>query len=402
MGFTSNALYFALHPNHLGTLIQWYIYSFQTNKSHRPILTIPNRAFRHRPQHPKDEKYKTPTAKTCFSFLHKTGRSFSPVVEELHPELALPVCIFYLILRGLDTIEDDPSIPLDVKEPLLRDFTDVLDKDGWNYTGNRPEEKDRELLVQFDNVTVEFKKMKPIYGVVVRDITARMGDGMADNARRAAEGASSIDSIAEYDLYCWYVAGIVGEGLTRLFVEAGLAEAGLLKQGLYKPMGLFLQKTNIIRDIREDWDDSRRFWPEEISSKHVGNFDELFDPASQRAALSCSSEMILDALQHVCDCLSYLAGLQEQSVFNFCAIPQCMAIATLELCFCNPALFDRSLKICKGEALRLVVEAGRGMETVCYVFCRYVDRIQQKIQLGDPCYLRVRTTCEEVCILQPE
>lgn len=57
---------------------------------------------------------------------------------------------------------------------------------------------------------------------------------------------SGINSVAEYDLYCWYVAGLIGEGLTCLFVEAGLGEIALINQGLYQPMGLFLQKTNII------------------------------------------------------------------------------------------------------------------------------------------------------------
>lgn len=240
--------------------------------------------------------------------------------------------------------------------------------------------------------------MKPAYAAVVRDVTEKMGNGMADYARRSASGKIGIESIAEYDLYCWYVAGIVGEGLTRLFVEAELAETDLINQGLYKPMGLFLQKTNIIRDIREDRDDGRRFWPEEIWSKHVDHFDDLFQPENRGLALSSSSEMVLDALQHVCDCLSYLAGLREQSVFNFCAIPQCMAIATLELCFCNPALFDSSLKISKGDALGLVVEAGRGMESVCHVFCRYVDQIQRKIQPEDPYYLGSRAKCDEVCV----
>jgi farnesyl-diphosphate farnesyltransferase len=357
------------------------------------------RKLRQKPQHPKDDRYKTPTAKTCFKFLHKTGRSFSPVVKDLHPELSLPVCIFYLTLRGLDTIEDDTSIPLEIKEPLLREFKDYLDIDGWNYTGNRPEEKDRELLVQFDNVIVEFRKMKPVYADIVRDVTGRMGGGMADYARKADLGIVNVDSIAEYDLYCWYVAGLVGEGLTRLFVEAGLADTVLIEQGLYKPMGLFLQKTNIIRDIREDRDDGRRFWPEEIISKHVANFDKLLELENRGDAVACSSEMILDALRHVCDCLTYLAGLREQSVFNFCAIPQCMAIATLELCFCNPELFDQRLKIAKGDALRLVLEASQGMESVCYVFCRYVGRIKRKIQPDDACYLRVRDASEEVCIV---
>lgn len=353
--------------------------------------------MRQRPQHARDERYETATAKICFTFLRQTGRSFSLVIGELHPELALPVCIFYLILRGLDTIEDDLSIPLETKEPLLREFKNHLDEDGWKYNGNRPEEKDRELLVQFDNIIAEFKKLKPVYQTILRDVTQKMGNGMADYSRKVASGVSGVNSVAEYDLYCWYVAGLVGEGLTRLFVEAGLGEIALIDQGLYKPMGLSLQKTNIIRDVREDRDDGRRFWPEEIWSKHVGTFDDLFKPANQDLALSCSSEMILDALRHVSSCLSYLAGLREQSVFNFCAIPQCMAIATLELCLSNPALFVRRIKISKGDALRLVVDASKGLQSVCGVFCRYAYRIQRKIQPGDPCYSEVHTTCEEVC-----
>ena len=47
-------------------------------------------------------------------------------------------------------------------------------------------------------------------------------------------------------------------------------------------------------------------------------------------------------------------------------------MAMLELCFANPALFDSSLKVSKGDALRRVVEADRGMERVCYIFCRYL------------------------------
>ena len=40
--------------------------------------------------------------------------SFAAVIKELHPEILMPMCIFYIILRGLDTIEDDMTIPLDV------------------------------------------------------------------------------------------------------------------------------------------------------------------------------------------------------------------------------------------------------------------------------------------------
>jgi farnesyl-diphosphate farnesyltransferase len=40
----------------------------------------------------------------CYDFLKKTSRSFSVVIQNLGPELRDAVCLFYLILRGLDTI----------------------------------------------------------------------------------------------------------------------------------------------------------------------------------------------------------------------------------------------------------------------------------------------------------
>jgi len=308
--------------------------------------------------------------------------------------------VFYLILRGLDTIEDDTSIPLETKEPLLRDFKDHLDQDGWTFTGNRPEEKDRQLLVQFDNVITEFRNTKPAYQAIITDITDKMGNGMADFARKAASGDAGVNTVEEYDLYCWYVAGIVGEGVTRLFVEAGLGEGTLIDHvHLYKSMGLLLQKNNIIRDVREDHDDGRRFWPKEIWSKHVDNFEDLFEPENLELALNCSSEMVLNALGHASDCLSYLVGLREQSVFNFCAIPQSMAMATLELCFRNPAVFQRNVRISKGDAFQLMVESSQDLERVCEVFCRYVHRIQQKNNPNDPNFLKISVACEQVSTL---
>lgn len=364
------------------------------------MFIIRGRKLRHSPIHARNKKHESTTAKVCFEFLDKTGRSFSLVVKELHPELLLPVSVFYLILRGLDTIEDDTSIPLETTEPLLRDFKDYLEQDGWSFTGNRPEEKDRQLLVQFDNVIAEFRNMKPVYQAIIKDITDKMGNGMADFARKAAFGDAGVNTVEEYDLYCWYVAGVVGQGLTRLFVEAGLGETTLINRfHLYKSMGLLLQKNNIIRDVREDHDDGRRFWPKEIWSKHVDNFEDLFEPENLELALNCSSEMVLNALGHASDCLSYLVGLREQSVFNFCAIPQSMAMATLELCFRNPAVFERNIKITKGDAFQLMVESSQDLERVCEVFCRYVHRIQQKNNPKDPNFLKISIACEQVSTL---
>ena len=46
----------------------------------------------------------------CFDKLKEVSRSFNIVIQQLDEELKNVICIFYLILRGLDTIEDDMSI----------------------------------------------------------------------------------------------------------------------------------------------------------------------------------------------------------------------------------------------------------------------------------------------------
>ena len=67
--------------------------------------------------------------------------------------------------------------------------------------------------------------------------------------------------------YCHYVAGLVGIGLSRLFSASGLEVEEVGKdERLANSMGLFLQKTNIIRDYLEDVLQERYFWPRAVCS----------------------------------------------------------------------------------------------------------------------------------------
>ncbi len=356
----------------------------------------------HQPVHERNEEKESPSLKTCFEFLAQTSRSFSAVILELHPELLVPVALFYLILRGLDTIEDDMTLPLDQKVPLLRRFYKVTTEEGWSFDGNGPHEKDRDLLVKFHYVVEEFRKVKPEYQEIIKDITRKMGNGMADYANNAEHNANGVNTIKEYDLYCHYVAGLVGNGLTRLFVKSRLANPALEgRPHLQESMGLFLQKTNIIRDVKEDFDDRRRFWPKEIWSKYVDNFEDLFKPENLDTALNCSSEMVLNSITHADECIFYLAGLKEQSVFNFAAIPQSMAIATLELVFRNPAIFQTNVKITKGQACQIMLESTQNLEVLCSVFRRFIRKIHKKNTPRDPNFLKISMACAKVSTLPP-
>lgn len=61
------------------------------------------------------------------------------------------VCIFYLVLRALDTVEDDMSIPLEKKVPMLNNFHTYLYQDEWCFTESQ--EKDRQVLEDFPTVS---------------------------------------------------------------------------------------------------------------------------------------------------------------------------------------------------------------------------------------------------------
>jgi farnesyl-diphosphate farnesyltransferase len=84
-------------------------------------------------------------------------------------------------------------------------------------------------------------------------------------------------------VYCHYVAGLVGIGLSQLFAGSGLEDASIAEnEDLSNHMGLFLQKTNIIRDFLEDHEDynedtgkRRVFWPRQIWGKYTDNLENF-------------------------------------------------------------------------------------------------------------------------------
>ena len=356
---------------------------------------IPCRKVYHDPVHQRDKTNECHELKECFRFLEATSRSFSAVIQELNHELLVPVTLFYLVLRGLDTIEDDMTIPLSKKVPLLRDFHNTMEIDGWQF--HESNEKDKELLEHFDVVITELKKIKEPHYEIIKDMCEKMGNGMADYAENEEIIKNGVQTVEGYEKYCHYVAGLVGEGLTRLFLASELCHPKLKERPtLTESMGQFLQKTNVIRDIREDWDDGRRWWPKEIWSKHVDEWEHLFDPKYEEQALNASSEMVLDALKHAEECLFYMAGMKDQSVFNFVAIPQGMAIATLEAVFRNPDLFKKNVKITKGDACQIMLESTQNLFVECEIFRRYARKIHQRNDPRDPNYLNISVQCAKV------
>jgi len=123
-----------------------------------------------------------------------------------------------------------------------------------------------------------------------------------------------VNSIQDYNLYCHYVAGIVGQGLTRLFVEYGLKNLNDVDNDidLSNQMGLFLQKVNIIRDFIQDIYEERVFWPKQVYSKYVKDLEEFKKVENRHLAVKCANDLINDALTHIPSCLEYLKRVYNE------------------------------------------------------------------------------------------
>lgn len=174
-------------------------------------------------------------------------------------------------------------------------------------------EKDyKELLEQYPKVTRVYLSLNKQSQHVIQDITHRMGVGMAEFIEK------EVVTLDDFDLYCHYVAGaapilldiafedahvqpfaiqlcvhvkgcsvgLVGIGLCHLFAASGCEDKKFATgmDALANHMGLFLQKTNIIRDYLEDIMEEpapRMFWPREIWGRYAGELDAFKDPKNR-------------------------------------------------------------------------------------------------------------------------
>ncbi|KAJ6409821.1 hypothetical protein OIU84_009329 [Salix udensis] len=322
---------------------------------------------------------------SCYSMLHRVSRSFAPVIQQLGPELRNAVCIFYLVLRALDTVEDDTSIPTDVKVPILIAFhRHIYDRD-WHFSCGTKDYK--VLMDQFHDVSTAFLELEKGYQEAIEDTTKNMGAGMAKFI------CKELETIDDYDEYSHYAAGLVGLGLSKLFNASDLAS-----DRLSSSLGLLLQKTNIIRDYLEDINEipkSRMFWPREIWSKYVNKLEDLKNEENSVKAVQCLNEMVTNSLMHVNGCLEFMSELREPDILPFFAIPQVMAIGTLAMCYNNINVFKGVVKMRRGLTAQ-IIHRTKTMADVYGAFFDFSCMLKSKVDKNDPNAAKTLSSLEAI------
>lgn len=340
----------------------------------------------------------------CYDILHKVSRSFAKIILDLPPALSLDFMICYLVLRALDTVENDvDAFNKDILkrctciENFYKTFTCYHDVG---------EKKYKSLMQNYDRVGRVFNLLPSESQTLIKTICKDMGKGMVKYVKKNY----TIDTIKQYNEYCHIVAGNVGDTLTNLAIVRGYESSELLDYcktekselhcfgGYEKSLGLFLQKTNITRDYYEDIPEGKYWWPKEIWKKHKKS---ILDMGYDNASRACLNEMVLDALILIPDIIKYHCHLKSFAFRRWCSVPSLMAIATLDACFDNPQVFKKNVKISKDDAIRVILKCDT-LESFLETFSFYLKNIKNKIPLNDPNYIKIRDACDKgiACCIQ--
>jgi len=155
----------------------------------------------------------------------------------LPPERRKDALVFYSFCRAVDDIADDAEMPTSEKFQRLDEWDDAL------ATG-----------VGLPDELAAVMQRHELPSDLLREIVA--------GCRRDVSDTPVVyETFEELRGYCWQVAGAVGVAAARIFGAHSLQAREYAEH-----LGLALQLTNIIRDVREDAEMCRVYLPVELLS----------------------------------------------------------------------------------------------------------------------------------------
>ncbi|KAI3976353.1 hypothetical protein MKX01_036773 [Papaver californicum] len=329
----------------------------------------------------------------CYAMLQKDFHIFQLLIQKyLGPEIRNAVCAFYLVLRALDTVEEDMNIPSDLKVPILENFHHHVYDGNLQFSAGTGHQKD--LIDQFHHVSTALLELQQSYQETIEETTKRMGAGMAKFM------IEEVETVDDYNEYCHIVSGIVFEETSKLFHSSNLVN--LCPDYLPNSMGLFLQKVHDITDFMEDMNEIPRpriHWPRQIWSKYVDKPEDLTYKENAEKAVCCLNDMVTDALSHAEDCLEYISVLRDSTIFRPYAVLQIINFGTLALCYNNFEVFRGGAKLRLGLCAKIVDDT-KAISDVYGAFYDFSSMLKTKIDDNDPnatLTLRRVEAIQEVC-----
>jgi 15-cis-phytoene synthase len=192
---------------------------------------------------------------TCEAITRTQARNFHYGIRLLPPERRAALCAVYALARRVDDLGDEHGETA-AKQAALADLRGRLAA----LQGTTPEEPDDDpVLVAVADAARRFPIPLGAFDELVDGVEA---DVAADD-EHARTGVASAPYRTFDDLlwYCRCVAGSVGRLCLGVFGTRPGADPEGRAPGLADSLGLALQQTNILRDVREDLLNGRIYLP---------------------------------------------------------------------------------------------------------------------------------------------
>ena len=200
--------------------------------------------------------------------LNRVSRSFAACIARLESPLRSWVSLTYLICRVLDTVEDAlwPKVSMQLRsfDELGRILDQISSKNETaGFTLSLPlkawlkmfptglPEGEQLLLSDTSTLLLDLKSAPDSIRGPIVELVRSMAAGMRhfSSLRLEKQGQLHLSGLKEVNQYCFFVAGLVGETLSKLLVATDpnvrLTRSLLVDSHHF---GLFLQKVNLLKD----------------------------------------------------------------------------------------------------------------------------------------------------------
>jgi len=274
------------------------------------------------------------------NILAGVSRTFALTIPQLPAELSRVVSNAYLLCRIADTIEDDRDMPWQLKREFSQMFIKVV-------TGKEPAASFSEKLYPLlsDSTSEDEKDLiihTPAVIRITHSLNTRQRSALERCVKIMADGMSRYQELnvkhglkdqEDMDIYCYHVAGVVGEMLTDLFCDYSTEIDRHYKElmPLAISFGQGLQMTNILKDI---WDDKARnmcWLPRDVLSQFGADPDQLNVNNAGPEFRQALGHLVGVAHAHLENALSYTLMIpsHETGIRRFCLWALGMAVLTL-------------------------------------------------------------------------